>query len=71
MKFPILAVIAMMVIQGCGSGEGGTAAPAPTGPPRKEWSQMTKEEKIETINKQSMPEQARKDAIDRINRGES
>lgn len=69
MKAPILALVAMAIIQGCGSGEGGTAAPAPTGPPRKEWSQMTKEEKIETINKQSMPEQAKKDMLDKINRG--
>lgn len=69
MKGAILAVLAMAMIQGCGSGEGGTAAPAPTGPPRKEWSQMTKEEKIDTINKQSMPEQAKKDMLDKINRG--
>ncbi len=70
MKLPIWIIASAAMLAGC-SGEGGTAAPAPTGPPRKEWSQMTKEEKIETINKQSMPEQARKDAIDRINRGES
>lgn len=69
MKLQILAVAAMVIIQGCGSGEGGTAAPAPTGPPRKEWKDMTKEEKIETINKQSMPEQAKKDMLDKINRG--
>jgi hypothetical protein len=53
---------------GCGS-ETSTAAPKVEGKARPDWKNMSKEEKIKLIQGQPIPEQAKADAIKRIEQG--
>lgn len=54
---------------GCGE-ESGTAAPKVEGKPRPDWKNMTKEQKIAVIQEnKGIPEQAKADAIRRVEQG--
>jgi hypothetical protein len=62
----VLSLFAVLVI-GCGDAAP-TKAPPVTGKV-PDWKAMSKEEKIEVINKQPMPDAARTEAIRRIEQG--
>lgn len=64
--------LSMAVLPGCGSGAGEVQdVPNPERVERKEWDDMTKEEKIEFINRTPMPEEAKQAQIKAIQEGRS
>lgn len=54
---------------GCGSDQGAVDVPNPDRVERKPWEQMTKEEKIEFIQRTPMPEEAKQKQIQSIEAG--
>lgn len=66
--FGLVALVGAALV-GCSDSAAPTKAPEITGTPPKEWKDMTKQEKIDTINKQPMPEDAKRRTIDDINAG--
>jgi hypothetical protein len=64
----LFAVAVVAPLTGCGD-EVSTKAPPITAKPKKEWKAMTKQEKIDLINRQPMPEEAKQKELAKINQG--
>ena len=65
----LFAIGVAVPLTGCGDAAS-TKAPPITAPPRKEWKTMTKQEKIDLINKQPMPDEAKKAELAKIESGQ-
>ena len=70
--FIIVGVLFSAALAGCGNGlDGPVDVPQANRVERKEWKDMTKEEKIVFIQKTPMPEEAKQKEIARINAGQN
>jgi hypothetical protein len=63
----LIAVLGGGGLFGCDSGGVSTKAPPTTGPPRKKWADMTKEEKIAALQKSPAPN--KQQLLDQLNAG--
>ncbi|MGV3615552.1 MAG: hypothetical protein ACO1SV_09485 [Fimbriimonas sp.] len=66
----LIAIAALAIAAGC-SDSPSTAAPNVQGKPRPDWKTMSKEEKIEMINKMPIPDDAKRKQIEDIQAGRS
>lgn len=65
-----LALIPVVVLVGCGSGDGYGVVKDPSVTPLPDFKTLTKEQKIERINRLPIPDEAKRDQIARVNAGQ-